>query len=256
MVTLTDEEATNIGLQSQAMGVSQTIGGYGTFRAIPWMEGTWQGNASPACWNWALNGGNGAPNDDPLHGYAARGGGQRPNTGCWAANDATSTGVLNGLPALPVGCVAHAQGIAVRNDVTGAYSTWFNNIVSALTRRQAEYAGFTVSAVAVDNLNNLGGLDLGQYYLFMIPEYGPVNNAQNVPASSAVYYAPMYDHWWLQVPAGNGHYVTIDTVTGNPLRLHYDSRPWNGANARVVKCTVNGIPDIVKNMLEMLGALS
>ena len=256
MVTLTNAEATNLGAQSQVMGAVQTSPNYGAFRAINWIPGVWQNNASPACWNWAINGGNGAPNDDPLHGYAARAGGQRPNSGCWDLNDATSTGVLNGLPALPQGCVAHAQGIAVNNNAVAAYSAWFDTIVSALTRRQAEYAGFTVHAIAVDNLNNLGGLNLTQYYLFMIPEYGPVNNAQNVPPNSAVFHPPMYDHWWPQVPAGNGHYVTIDTITGNPLRLHYDSRPWNGLNLRVVRCTVNGIPDIVKNMLEMMGALS
>lgn len=258
MHVLTGEQQTSLYNNSALTTDNRTVTVAGArVRAHPWVvhgQNMFAGT-SPACWNWTLMAGDSeAETDDPRHGYDAIRGAARPATGCWAANQAASTAVINDPNlALPHGYVWDELGVHVPRP--GAMNRdWFYRVVLAASVRQATHAGYTVGASRIATLNGFAPAATG-YYVFMYPEFGLQADQSHARPGTALYKPPLYDHWWLQVPAGAGHSVSLDTVTGNSLRIFRDSRIWATQNVDVVVLTVNGLLDSHAAKLEMMGLM-
>lgn len=244
--------ATNTGTTGNVAGTTVRTHDWQAF-GVPMFEDT-----SPACWNWTLMAGDStAGTDDPSHGYESVRGAGRPGAGCWRASEAASTAIINdpnNRP--PPGCTWDIHGVHVPNAMNEqVYRTWFERVVEAVSVREATYHGYTVANSAWVTLNAWVPTRTN-YYVCMFPEFGLQQDQASALANHRLYKAPMYDHWWLQVPAGQGRYVSLDTVTGNRLRIFRDSHIWANNAFRVLVMTVNGILSSHHAKLESMGLLT
>jgi hypothetical protein len=249
---LYNHSATNAGTTGNVAGATVRTHPWTAFGA-PMFAGT-----SPACWNWTLMAGDStAGTDDPFNGYNAVLGAPRPGAGCWRAGEAASTAIItdaNNHP--PAGCTWDVHGVHVPNATSEqTYRTWFERVVQAITVREATYHGYTVNNAAWVTLNTWAPTRTN-YYVCMYPEFGLQQDQSFAQPGHRLYKAPMYDHWWLQVPAGAGHSVSLDTVTNNPLRIFRDTHIWANSPVRVLVLTVDGILASHHAKLEVLGVLS
>mgnify|MGYP007020569864 CR=1 FL=1 len=260
IVQLTNQEqtalythsATNMGTTGNVAGAIVRTYPFNAF-GVPMFQGT-----SPACWNWTLMAGDStAGTDDPSHGYEAIRGSPRPAAGCWRATEGASTTIINDANNRPpAGYTWDVHGVHVPNAAQEQdYRTWFERVVQAATVREATYHGYTVAASAWVTLNAWAPV-CTNYYVCMFPEFGTQAQQDNAQPGHRLYKAPMYDHWWLQVPAGAGHYVSLDTVTGNTLRIFRDTHIWANQAARVLVLTVNGISSSHHAKLESMDVLA
>ncbi|KFA90644.1 hypothetical protein [Archangium violaceum] len=260
MHQLTNDEQNALYTRSATnTGTIVTVAG-ANVRAHPWVVfgAPMFQDTSPACWNWTLMAGDStAGTDDPSHGYDSVRGAPRPIAGCWAAGQAASTAIINDANLRPpAGYTWNEHGVHVPNTSDVAtYRTWFNQVVQAVSVREATYHGYTVLNSTWVALNTFVPVRTN-YYVCMFPEFGLQYDQSYALANHRLYKPPMYDHWWLQVPAGAGHYVSLDTVTNNSLRIFRDSHIWANQAHQVLVMNVNGILDSHQAKLEVMGLLT
>jgi hypothetical protein len=157
---------------------------------------------------------------------------------------------------LPTGCGWGVDGVRVPDAEIGNFTTWFYRVCQALSQHQTTANGFQISAIVTLNLNALGNnVTAAHYYIFMYPEFGVVAQSGPDQLGRALYKAPVFDHWWVQAPAMQNHFVSIETITNNPLRLYRDTRIWAANNKQVVVMTVDGLHPTMHGILGLLGVI-